>query len=166
MQLFWSCIQLGGSPNLGLPLSFLPSTLLFPVSTKLARGWQMVLGHFRTTRFVERPALPFTRVVPLDLPFLRQVQITVPRNVAHLGREAQQWSGRALEAPWIQAGGVQNGQVGLGAELPSRPGGDALLCLMDGCILFPGQKYLFASPKLCSPLKMPWKSGSRAWVSE
>lgn len=40
-----------------------------------------------------------------------QVQVTVPRDMAYMGRKAPGWGGCADQAPWLQAGRVQDGQV-------------------------------------------------------
>lgn len=43
--------------------------------------------------------------------FFPQVQVTVPRDVAHMGRTAPGWGGCAGQAPRLQARRVQDGQV-------------------------------------------------------
>lgn len=94
-----------------------------------------------------------------------QVQVTVSRDMAHMGRTAPGWGGCAGQAPGLQAGRVQDGQV---SGTRPHPVFGVLRGSKQGLITAAssGPRSSSASPRPCLPQRTPWRSGGRAWVRE
>lgn len=94
-----------------------------------------------------------------------QIQVTVPRDMAHMGRTAPGRGGCAGQAPGLQARRVQDGQVSGAYLYPVFGGhGGGKHGLITAALS--GPRSSSASPRPCLPQRMPWRSGGRAWVRE
>lgn len=109
----WSFPAEVGLPWTSLSL-LLPSLVLVPWVFEVRELFWAALTPHRMIFLGEREARPlslldWTSNIPSALHL--QVQITLSRNMAHVGRTAPRRGGCAGEASWLQTGRIQNGTV-------------------------------------------------------